>query len=195
MDPRVVRALSTRARSAQHFTASDARDYFGIEMTFDFFDAFVQRGFGIAIQYVYRDLGKDRSVIDFEGHDVHGASRHLDAVRERIAHTVPAFERRQQRGMGIDHPPGVGVVNRFFEDGAEARHRDEIKVVGRKRRHDLLRVRIAIEFATELRSLDDLNWDSVGARDRDGSTFAVNENRDDREIASFQHCRQNGAAA
>ena len=49
-------------------------------------------------------LGDDRTGVDTGVDEVDGAAGDLDAVGERVADGVRAGERREQRGVGVDHP-------------------------------------------------------------------------------------------
>ena len=66
-------------------------------------------------------LRQDRAVVDLERGDMHGAAGDLDAIRKGITHRVPALERRQQRGVRVDHTTSERVEERLGEDRAEAR--------------------------------------------------------------------------
>ena len=104
-----------------------------VEPALDHLDALVQRLLGVAGEDRDHLLGQDRPGIHFEGGQVHGAARLGDTGGQGVTHPVPARERREQGGVGVQDPIGKGLVDGTRHDGAEARHGHQIDLVGHQR--------------------------------------------------------------
>jgi hypothetical protein len=65
-------------------------------------------------------LQHDRAAVHPLVHEVHGGACDLDAVVERLPLGVQAGERREQRGMDVERPPGEGPHVDRREDPHEA---------------------------------------------------------------------------
>ena len=113
----------------------------GIDPALDLLDALVQRLDGVVGQHGHGFLGEDRALVDLEAGDVDGAAGDLHAVLERVGYRVPALERGQQGRVGVHDLVGVGVVDRLLEDGAEARHGQQVEVVTPQGLHHAARCR------------------------------------------------------
>ena len=133
-------------------------------------------------------------VVDLEGGEVHGAAGDLHARGQRVVHRVPALERRQQRGMGVDDPAGEGVVDRLGEDGAEAGHRHQVDVVAARARR-----RTSWVYATRSKSAPKLVRSTSSAATPASSAIAeraaraVGEHDRDGQVG-VEHGAQDGAA-
>ena len=158
-------------------------DDVGVELALDRFDAFVQRLLRVVVEHRHGRLGQDRSVVDLDGDEMHGASGDLHAVNERVAHRVPALERGEQRRVRVDGAPAVRVDERLREDGPETGDRDEVDVGALECVDHLVRVRNPIEVGTERGAFDDLDRDFELGRDLHRAARAIDDNRHHREPA------------
>ena len=118
-----------RSRDLGSTHSTQLPEHFGIEPAFDFLDPLVQGLDGVVGEDGHRLLRQDRTFVDLEPGEVHGAPVTFTPRGQCVVDRVPALERRQQRGVGVDDAIGEGVVDRLREDGAEAGHRDEVDLV------------------------------------------------------------------
>jgi hypothetical protein len=68
---------------------------------------------------------------------------------------TPALERRQQRRVGVEHPPREGG-GQAGDHRAEPRHGDDVDPMGAQHLHEPLAVGGPIEGGTPLGALDEL---------------------------------------
>ncbi len=159
--------------------AHEALDDVRVQATLDLLDALVQGSFGVVVEDGHALLSEDRALVDLLGHEVHGAAGHLDPVRERVAHGVPALERRQQRRMRIERPAAVRVDEGLRQDRPEAGDRDEVRVVALEDVDDLVGVRHPVEGRAEVGSRDALVRDTRVPRDLERAAVTIRD--DDRD--------------
>ena len=167
--------------------------HFGIDPPLDLLDAFVEGLDGVVGEDGHRLLRQDRTLVDLQARQVHGAAGDLDARGERVVDRVPALERGQQRRMGVDDAIGERVVDRLRQDGAEARHRDEVDLVAAERVEHLVGVGDAVEVGAEGRALDQLGGDAGLVGDAERAARAVGEHHRDGEVV-VEHGAQDRAA-
>ena len=152
-----------------------------VEPALDVLDPLVQRLDGVVGQDRHRLLGEDRAVVDVEAGEVHRAAGDLDPGRERVLDRVPALERREQRGMGVDDPVREGVVDRLLEDRAEAGHRDEVDLVAGQLVDHLVGVGDPVEVGAEAGAGHHHRRDAGGLGPAGGGARTVHDHHDDRQ--------------
>src|SRR6185436_9696837 len=94
-------------------------EHFGIDPSFDFLDPLVEGLDRVVGEDGDRLLRQDRTLVDLQARQVHGAAGDLDARGERVVDRVPALERGERRRVGVDDAVGERVVDRLGQDGAE----------------------------------------------------------------------------
>jgi hypothetical protein len=124
----------------------------------------VQGGLVVAGKDRHGFLGKDGAVVHAQRGDVDRAPRDLHAVRQGVSHRMGTRKRRQQRRMGVEDSPVVGVEHRLGQHGHEPRHGNDIGVPGRERLDELFGVGGPVEPRPEDGARHELGVDAGRAR-------------------------------
>ena len=111
-------------------------------------DAGVERFRGVVVQDGHGGLQNDRPGVDAGIDEVHGASRELGAVIERLRPAVEAGEGGEKGGVDVEDALGEGVEEAGLDDPHVAREDDGVHTVFAQDADDLV-LGFAFKFGFE----------------------------------------------
>src|SRR5262249_31062130 len=121
--------------------------------------------------------------VDLGGGDVDGAAGDLHAVGKGVLDAVPAGERRQECGGGVQDPAAVAVEDQAVQDRAVPGHGDQVDVRLVKGGDHPLGVRCPVEGLAEVVPFDHRGGDPGPGGDVDGTAGTVDHDGHDGQRA------------
>ena len=146
------------------------------QSSFDDLDPLVQRRLVVVVEHRYRLLRQKRPGVGARVHQVHAATGHLHAVRQRVGHGVRAGERRQQRRVGVDHTTGEAGKELRAKYFHETGRHHPVGLVRRRRLGDRRVPCVAVGVVAQPHPVA---GQRRRGRDVDGPAVPVDADRDD----------------
>ena len=149
-------------------------------------NSLVQRFGSVVIQHRHGLLADDWAGVHARIHEMHGAAGHLHTMRQRLFPGLQAGERRQQRRVDINNPPGESVKERLLQHPHEPSQRHQIHL-GFPQRFDVRPLCFLIQLRAELARGHEPRRNAALACSREDSRL--------RHVAQYQRdLRRHGAS-